>query len=179
MKAHPTSPYQPHLGSHSRIKLSPPSDCRQRTTMPRYTVHVRGEWLAVPCQDAQLTVGWLGREAVRRYIKNKPDNGGFASVDNVSFLVRRCKGLGLLDHEDPLEVALEDNEFVEVGEWPEGRGANHSAGRDGPLSSPIVGGAGTGKGFSHTPVRKAGVLSTFYNEAADSERRRLLTSSKD
>lgn len=92
--------------------------------MPRYTVHVRGEWLAVPCKDAQLTVGWLGREAVRRYIKNKPDNGGFASVDDVHFLVRRCKGLGLLDNEDPLEVALEDNEFVEVGEWPEGRCAN-------------------------------------------------------
>lgn len=89
-----------------------------RGAMPRYTVHVRGEWLAVPCRDAQLTIGWLGREAVRRYIKNKPDNGGFASVDDVSFLVRRCKGLGLLDHEDPLEVALEDNEFVEVGEWP-------------------------------------------------------------
>lgn len=87
--------------------------------MPRYTVHVRGEWLAVPCRDAQLTVGWLGREAVRRYIKNKPDNGGFASADDVRFLVRRCKGLGLLDNEDPLEVALEDNEFVEVGEWPE------------------------------------------------------------
>lgn len=86
--------------------------------MPRYTVHVRGEWLAVPCRDAQLTIGWLGREAVRRYIKNKPDNGGFASVDDVHFLVRRCKGLGLLDHEDLLEVALEDNEFVEVGEWP-------------------------------------------------------------
>uniref|UniRef100_A0AAF6Z2C7 Histidine ammonia-lyase n=1 Tax=Bos taurus TaxID=9913 RepID=A0AAF6Z2C7_BOVIN len=82
--------------------------------MPRYTVHVRGEWLAVPCQDAQLTVGWLGREAVRRYIKNKPDNGGFASVDDARFLVRRCKGLGLLDNEDPLDVALEDNEFVEV-----------------------------------------------------------------
>ncbi|XP_011789612.1 PREDICTED: histidine ammonia-lyase isoform X2 [Colobus angolensis palliatus] len=82
--------------------------------MPRYTVHVRGEWLAVPCQDAQLTVGWLGREAVRRYIKNKPDNGGFASVDDVHFLVRRCKGLGLLDNGDRLEVALEDNEFVEV-----------------------------------------------------------------
>lgn len=92
--------------------------------MPRYTVHVRGEWLAVPCQDARLTVGWLGREAVRRYMKNKPDNGGFASVDDVHFLMRRCKGLGLLDNDDPLEVALEDNEFVEVGEWPEGRGAN-------------------------------------------------------
>lgn len=86
--------------------------------MPRYTVHVRGEWLAVPCRDAQLTIGWLGREALRRYVKNKPDNGGFASVDDVHFLVRRCKGLGLLDHEDLLEVALEDNEFVEVGEWP-------------------------------------------------------------
>uniref|UniRef100_A0A2K6M0M8 Histidine ammonia-lyase n=1 Tax=Rhinopithecus bieti TaxID=61621 RepID=A0A2K6M0M8_RHIBE len=82
--------------------------------MPRYTVHVRGEWLAVPCQDTQLTVGWLGREAVRRYIKNKPDNGGFGSVDDVYFLVRRCKGLGLLDNGDRLEVALEDNEFVEV-----------------------------------------------------------------
>lgn len=85
--------------------------------MPRYTVHVRGEWLAVPCQDAKLTVGWLGREAIRRYMKNKPDNGGFASVDDVRFLMRQCKGLGLLDNEDLLEVALEDNEFVEVGEW--------------------------------------------------------------
>lgn len=73
--------------------------------MPRYTVHVRGEWLAVPCKDGQLTVGWLGREAVRRYMKNKPDNGGFASVDEVRFLMRRCKGLGLLDNDDPLQAA--------------------------------------------------------------------------
>ncbi|XP_053114270.1 histidine ammonia-lyase [Hemicordylus capensis] len=82
--------------------------------MPRYTVHVRGEWLAVPCQTGTNTVRWLGKEAVRRYMKNKPDNGGFASVEEVEFYVRRCKGLGLLDHDDTLEVALEDNEFVEV-----------------------------------------------------------------
>ncbi|XP_077195223.1 histidine ammonia-lyase isoform X1 [Paroedura picta] len=82
--------------------------------MPRYTVHVRGEWLAVPCQNGTNTVRWLGKEAVRRYMKNKPDNGGFASVEEVEFYVRRCKGLGLLDHDDELEVALEDNEFVEV-----------------------------------------------------------------
>uniref|UniRef100_A0A8D2LDU6 Histidine ammonia-lyase n=1 Tax=Varanus komodoensis TaxID=61221 RepID=A0A8D2LDU6_VARKO len=82
--------------------------------MPRYTVHVRGEWLAVPCQTATNTVRWLGKEAVRRYMKNKPDNGGFASVEEVQFYVRRCKGPGLLDHEDTLEDALEDNEFVEV-----------------------------------------------------------------
>ncbi|KAM8973936.1 histidine ammonia-lyase [Pelodytes ibericus] len=82
--------------------------------MPRYTVHVRGEWLAVPCKDASETVKWLGKEALRRYIKNKPDNGGFDSVEDVKFYLRTCKGLGLLDLDDPLEVALDDNEFVEV-----------------------------------------------------------------
>ncbi|NWX19142.1 HUTH lyase, partial [Aegotheles bennettii] len=82
--------------------------------MPRYTVHVRGEWLAVPCLDHMNTVGWLGKEAVRRYMKNKPDNGGFASVEEVKFYIRRCKGLGLLDPDDTVEDALEDNEFVEV-----------------------------------------------------------------
>uniref|UniRef100_A0A8C0AYF8 Histidine ammonia-lyase n=1 Tax=Buteo japonicus TaxID=224669 RepID=A0A8C0AYF8_9AVES len=82
--------------------------------MPRYTVHVRGEWLAVPCLNSTNTIGWLGKEAVRRYMKNKPDNGGFASVEEVKFYIRRCKGLGLLDLDDTVEDALEDNEFVEV-----------------------------------------------------------------
>ncbi|XP_006031838.1 histidine ammonia-lyase isoform X4 [Alligator sinensis] len=82
--------------------------------MPRYTVHVRGEWLAVPCQAGTNTIRWLGEEAVRRYMKNKPDNGGFASVEAVNFFVRRCKGRGLLDHDDAVEGVLEDNEFVEV-----------------------------------------------------------------
>uniref|UniRef100_A0A8B9PC58 Histidine ammonia-lyase n=1 Tax=Apteryx owenii TaxID=8824 RepID=A0A8B9PC58_APTOW len=82
--------------------------------MPRYTVHVRGEWLAVPCQNCTNTISWLGKEAVRRYMKNKPDNGGFTSVEEVKFYVRRCKGLGLLDLDDTVEDALEDNEFVEV-----------------------------------------------------------------
>lgn len=82
--------------------------------MPRYTVHVRGEWLAVPCQNSTYAVRWLGKEAVRRYMKNKPDNGGFTSVEDVKFYIRRCKGPGLLDLDDTLEEALEDNEFVEV-----------------------------------------------------------------
>ncbi|XP_019400620.1 PREDICTED: histidine ammonia-lyase isoform X1 [Crocodylus porosus] len=82
--------------------------------MPRYTVHVRGEWLAVPCQTGTNTIRWLGEEAVRRYMKNKPDNGGFASVEAVPFFVRRCKGRGFLDHDDAVEDVLEDNEFVEV-----------------------------------------------------------------
>ncbi|NXM68876.1 HUTH lyase, partial [Serilophus lunatus] len=82
--------------------------------MPRYTVHVRGEWLAVPCLSSTNTIQWLGKEAVRRYMKNKPDNGGFSSVEEVKFYIRRCKGLGLLDLDDTVGDALEDNEFVEV-----------------------------------------------------------------
>ncbi|XP_073429293.1 histidine ammonia-lyase [Dendrobates tinctorius] len=82
--------------------------------MPRYTVHVRGEWLSVPCKDPSKTIRCLGKEALRRYIKNKPDNGGFVTLENVKFYLRRCKGLGLLDLDDKLEDALEDNEFVEV-----------------------------------------------------------------
>ncbi|XP_032644419.1 histidine ammonia-lyase [Chelonoidis abingdonii] len=82
--------------------------------MPRYTVHVRGEWLAVPCLTGANTVRWLGKEAVRRYMKNKPDNGGFASVEEVKFCVQRCKSFGLLDLDDTLDNTLEDNEFVEV-----------------------------------------------------------------
>ncbi|XP_069485929.1 histidine ammonia-lyase isoform X1 [Ambystoma mexicanum] len=82
--------------------------------MLRYTVHIRGEWLAVPCKDGSDTVGWLGKEALRRYIKNRPDNGGFESLETVKFFVRRCKGLGLLDPDDEIAAALEDNDFVEV-----------------------------------------------------------------
>ncbi|XP_067914874.1 histidine ammonia-lyase isoform X2 [Heterodontus francisci] len=82
--------------------------------MPRYTVHVREEWLTVPCKDTSASVRWLGREALRRYIKNKPDNGGLSCVSSTQFLVRRCQGLGLLDPDDVIEDVLEDNDFVEV-----------------------------------------------------------------
>lgn len=131
MPAHPW----PHLGPLG-FKSGRCCGAHRVGTMPRFTVHVRGEWLAVPCTDPQLPVGWLGREAIRRYAKNKPDNGGFASADDVRFLVRRCKGLGLLDNEDPVGLALEDNEFVEVGEWPAGEPPRaHGAGtrKAGPM----------------------------------------------
>ncbi|KAK5867151.1 hypothetical protein PBY51_011667 [Eleginops maclovinus] len=82
--------------------------------MPRFTVHIRDEWLAVPCRDATNTIQWLGQEALKRYIKNKPDNGGFKDVKNARFVVRRCQGLGLLDTDDTIEDVLEDNDFVEL-----------------------------------------------------------------
>ncbi|CAJ1056356.1 histidine ammonia-lyase [Xyrichtys novacula] len=82
--------------------------------MPRFTVHIRDEWLAVPCKDTSSSIRWLGQEALKRYVKNKPDNGGIGAVKDTRFFVRRCQGLGLLDAEDTIEDVLEDNDFVEL-----------------------------------------------------------------
>lgn len=85
------------------------------STMPRFTVHIRDEWLAVPCRDTTNTIRWLGLEALKRYVKNKPDNGGITAVKDTRFAVRRCQGLGLLDADDTIDDVLEDNDFVELG----------------------------------------------------------------
>uniref|UniRef100_A0A8K9X3T3 Histidine ammonia-lyase n=1 Tax=Oncorhynchus mykiss TaxID=8022 RepID=A0A8K9X3T3_ONCMY len=82
--------------------------------MPRYTVHIRDEWLAVPCRDPTYTIQWLGYEALKRYTKNKPDNGGINAVKDIRFVARRCQGQGLLDGDDTIEDVLEDNDFVEI-----------------------------------------------------------------
>ncbi|XP_038666834.1 histidine ammonia-lyase-like isoform X1 [Scyliorhinus canicula] len=81
--------------------------------MSRFTVHVREEWLTVPCKDTRASVQWLGTEALRRYMKNKPDSGA-VSLGNSGFLVRRCQGSSLLDPDDAIEDVLEDNDFIEV-----------------------------------------------------------------
>ncbi|KAG2459778.1 HUTH lyase, partial [Polypterus senegalus] len=80
--------------------------------MPCITVRVRDEWLTVPCKDLTCTVHWLGLEALRRYTKNKPDNGD--PVNEVCFTMRKCQGKGVLDPDDTLEEVLEDNDFVEL-----------------------------------------------------------------
>ncbi|XP_051238762.1 histidine ammonia-lyase [Dicentrarchus labrax] len=82
--------------------------------MPRFTVHIRDEWLAVPCRDTTNTIRWLGHEALKRYMKNKPDDGGIKALKDTRFVVRRCQGLGLLDADDTIEDVLEDNDFVEI-----------------------------------------------------------------
>ncbi|KAM7396944.1 hypothetical protein PAMP_019947 [Pampus punctatissimus] len=82
--------------------------------MPRFTVHIRDEWLAVPCRDTTNTIRWLGQEALKRYMKNKPDNGGITAVKDTRFVARRCQSLGLLDADDTIDDVLEDNDFVEL-----------------------------------------------------------------
>ncbi|ROL54632.1 Histidine ammonia-lyase [Anabarilius grahami] len=82
--------------------------------MHRFTVHVRDEWITVPCKDATCSIKWLGFEALKRFIKNKPDNGGIQHIKDVHFVVRKCQGFGLLDSDDTIEDVLEDNDFVEL-----------------------------------------------------------------
>ncbi|XP_060699261.1 histidine ammonia-lyase isoform X2 [Hemiscyllium ocellatum] len=82
--------------------------------MARFTVHVRGEWLTVPCKDTSVSVAWLATEALRRYAKNKPDSGGMRPGSSPRFMVRRCQGLGSLDLDDAVRDVLEDNEFIEI-----------------------------------------------------------------
>ncbi|XP_061899036.1 histidine ammonia-lyase [Entelurus aequoreus] len=82
--------------------------------MPRFTVHVRDEWLAVPCRDPANTIRWLGHEALKRYMKNKPDDGGIKALKDIRFVARRCQGSGLLDAEDTIDDVLEDNDFVDL-----------------------------------------------------------------
>lgn len=69
----------------------------------------------MPCRDSSSTIHWLGCEALKRYVKNKPDNGGIVAVKDTRFVVRRCQGLGLLDADDTIEDVLEDNDFVDLG----------------------------------------------------------------
>ncbi|XP_030625933.1 histidine ammonia-lyase isoform X2 [Chanos chanos] len=82
--------------------------------MPRFTVNVRGEWLTVPCKKPSCTIQLLGLEALKRYVKNKPDNGGIDPFDDIHFVARRCQGQGVLDADDTVEDVLEDNDFIEL-----------------------------------------------------------------
>ncbi|XP_046890017.1 histidine ammonia-lyase [Hypomesus transpacificus] len=82
--------------------------------MPRYTVHIRDEWLTVPCRDTSSSIQWLAYEALKRYTKNKPDNGGIKALKDTRFVARRCQGQGLLDADDTIDDVLEDNDFVEL-----------------------------------------------------------------
>ncbi|GCC40089.1 hypothetical protein chiPu_0024293, partial [Chiloscyllium punctatum] len=68
----------------------------------------------VPCKDTSVSVAWLATEALRRYVKNKPDSGGMRPGSSPRFMVRRCQGLGSLDLDDAVHDVLEDNEFIEI-----------------------------------------------------------------
>uniref|UniRef100_A0A3Q3F6G8 Histidine ammonia-lyase n=1 Tax=Labrus bergylta TaxID=56723 RepID=A0A3Q3F6G8_9LABR len=68
--------------------------------MPRFTVHIRDEWLAVPAGTPPTPSGGSDKK--------------LSNVMSPTFAVRRCQGLGLLDSDDTIDDVLEDNDFVEL-----------------------------------------------------------------
>ncbi|XP_063236216.1 histidine ammonia-lyase-like [Bacillus rossius redtenbacheri] len=81
------------------------------TPAMKVSANVCGECVQVPCKDGKLTVQWLGEEALRRCRKllgaATPASGRVAEV-------RRSEGGVLLDPDDLLADALDDNDFVTV-----------------------------------------------------------------
>uniref|UniRef100_A0AAY4BD52 Histidine ammonia-lyase n=1 Tax=Denticeps clupeoides TaxID=299321 RepID=A0AAY4BD52_9TELE len=79
--------------------------------MLRITVHLRDEWLLIPCTDPSLHVCWLGSEAISRYTTSYPKRE--IQADS-TFRIRRCVDGGLLSLEDPIKDVLQDNDFIEL-----------------------------------------------------------------
>ncbi|XP_072922016.1 histidine ammonia-lyase-like isoform X6 [Hemitrygon akajei] len=79
-----------------------------------FTVHVKDEWLTVPCKDPSYNIQWLGQEALRRYVKAKADGGGLGCTEDVTFLVKHCQGQSLLDLNDAIKDVLQDKDFIQI-----------------------------------------------------------------
>ncbi|XP_072097509.1 histidine ammonia-lyase-like [Mobula birostris] len=80
-----------------------------------FTVHVKGEWLTVPCKDPSYNIQWLGQEALRCYMKAKADGGGRGCTEDIKFLVKCCQGQSLLDPNDAIKDVLQDKDFIQIG----------------------------------------------------------------
>ena len=80
----------------------------------KVSVRVRGEWFAVPCREGKLTIGWLGEESLRRYLKLKPSTLVPGKDENV-YEVRKTQGGAILDPDDFIKHVLSDEDFVSVG----------------------------------------------------------------
>ncbi|XP_070559215.1 histidine ammonia-lyase-like isoform X1 [Ptychodera flava] len=79
----------------------------------KVSVRVLNDWVVVPCKNGQDTIAWLGDEAVRRYVKNKPatTRGGCNVIGNVLEL-RTAQAGSLLDPDDHIQDVVDDNDFI-------------------------------------------------------------------
>ncbi|KAK3517754.1 hypothetical protein QTP70_018322 [Hemibagrus guttatus] len=80
-------------------------------SMTRVSVHIRDEWLLIPCPDRSQCMRWLGAEALRHY--NKSHSSGGVSGEE-SFVLRRCLDGALLDLDDTISSVLDINNFIEL-----------------------------------------------------------------
>ncbi|GAB6033675.1 hypothetical protein CHUAL_013733 [Chamberlinius hualienensis] len=79
----------------------------------KVSTRVRGEWFAVPCKDGQLTIGWLGEEALRRFLKLKPSTLVPGKLETV-FEIRKTQSGSILDPDDLIVDVLHDEDFVSI-----------------------------------------------------------------
>lgn len=79
--------------------------------MPQVSIHIRDEWVSIPCPDRSRCMRWLGVEALRRYAKAHPNNG---VSDEEHFVLRRSLDEALLNLDDTISSVLEDNDFIEL-----------------------------------------------------------------
>lgn len=80
----------------------------------KISARVRGEWFAVPCSTGNCTVRWLGEEALKRYLKLKPQSSHVPGKEEVIYEIRKTKGGAILDPDDHISVVLNDDDFVSV-----------------------------------------------------------------
>ena len=64
----------------------------------------------------QQNIRWLGEEAIKRYLKSRPDRQQ-KNVSYKAYEVRKTTGGGLLDPDDLIKSVLDDNDFVSVGRY--------------------------------------------------------------
>ncbi|KAI8511181.1 hypothetical protein Bbelb_102810 [Branchiostoma belcheri] len=77
----------------------------------KITVKILNETFTVPCKDGSQTIEWLAEETMRRYRKARSAE---LAGKSPRFQVRRARGDGLLDADDPIVDVLDDNDFVHV-----------------------------------------------------------------
>ncbi|XP_077980951.1 histidine ammonia-lyase-like [Glandiceps talaboti] len=79
----------------------------------KVSVCIFDDWIVVPCKTGQNSVKWLGEEALRRFLKNKPNTSNSKEDTCIAILeVRTAQGRSLLDPDDLVEEVLDDNDFV-------------------------------------------------------------------
>nr|XP_027200650.1 histidine ammonia-lyase-like [Dermatophagoides pteronyssinus] len=84
----------------------------------KISVRVKGDWFTVPVpKPTELTIKYLGNEALNKYIKLRQTQSATSIKKNDSSIeiveeIRKAKGGSILDPEDFVADVLDDNDFV-------------------------------------------------------------------
>merc|ERR1711892_974 len=79
----------------------------------KISCRIRGEWFLVPAKNTKSTIRWLGEEALKRYLKLRPPSY-VPHKEEVVKDIRKTQRGSILDPEDMIEDALDDNDFIHI-----------------------------------------------------------------